>query len=142
RVMEFVVPCPPDTSAQGNRPVVQQSSTRRGGGPPPLRRRLGFPFDAEELDDVALLEAVEALELDATLEVRRHLAHVLLEALERRNLALKQVLAAAQHATGVRARDRAVAHVAAGDRVAAADPEDLADLGVRSHDFLERGLEH
>src|SRR5574338_532907 len=68
--------------------------------------RLRLAFHAEELDDVALFEAVEAFDLHAALEVGGDVAHVFLEALEARELALVQHLVVAHDARRVVAVDR------------------------------------
>src|SRR5687768_5326103 len=73
------------------------------------------------LDDVALLQVLEVLEADAALEARRHLTHVVLEALERRDRPVPDDGAVAQEAHLRAPRDRAVADVAA---CHLADPRD------------------
>src|SRR5688572_9677331 len=67
----------------------------------------------EDLDLVANLDVVEALDRQAALEAGLHLAHVLLEALERIELAGVHDDAGTDHAHG-----RATAHHAIGDHAA------------------------
>src|SRR5690606_27116982 len=81
-------------------------------------------------DLVAFFEVVEARDGDAALEAGRHLALVVVEALERVDLALVQLLAAAQHAGDRATTHRARADERTGDRVATADAEDLPHLGA------------
>src|SRR5262245_30925936 len=66
-------------------PVTAGRSTRRGHGS--RLRRGGDPFLDEDLDEVPDLDVVEALEADAALETGFHLAHVVLEAAQRSDLA-------------------------------------------------------
>src|SRR3954466_16073905 len=101
------------------------------------------------LDDVADLEVVEVLDADAALEPFAHLAHVFLEATERRDRAVVDLHAIADDARTTLAVDDAAAHVAAGDRAEAGDLEDLAhhrlagdDLALfRTEQALERGAD-
>src|SRR4051812_44734536 len=76
------------------------------------------------LDDVARLEVLEVREADAALEAGLHLAHVVLEPLERRDRAVPDDRALPEEAHLRAAGDGAVGDVAAGD---------LADPGHREH---------
>src|SRR6185312_3827860 len=104
-----------------------------GGGEPRLPR----PFPSERargLDDlvhlelVALLHIVEVLDRQAALEARLHLAHVVLEALQRIELAVVDHDVVAQHADLRAAAHEALLHVAARDHADLRDPVDLAHL--------------
>src|SRR5580692_11180887 len=94
-------------------------------------------LDLEALDDVLLLEIVEALEADAALHALLDLFDVVLEALERRQLAVPDDRAVANETDLGRALDVALGDVRAGDRDAL-DLEDLADLGLAVH-LLDEG---
>src|SRR3982751_3210997 len=101
------------------------------------------------LDDVADLEVVEVLDADAALESFAHLAHVFLEATERRDGAVVDLHAITDDARTTLAVDDAAAHGAAGDRAEAGDLEHLAhhrltgdDLTLfRAEEALERGAD-
>src|SRR5256885_6584348 len=73
----------------------------------------------EDLEDVTLAEVVEALEEDPALEALRHLAHVVLEALELRDRRLVDDRAVADDPGARAAADDAAGHVGAGDRAQA-----------------------
>src|SRR5258707_5789135 len=77
-------------------------------------------LDAVALDDVAGPHVLVLLEGHAALLARRHLAHLVLEALQRRQLAFVDDDVVADQADVRAALDDAVGHPAAGD---------LADLG-------------
>src|SRR5688572_8890889 len=83
---------------------------------------IGASQRARDLDDfvhlelVALLHVVEAADRQAALEPGLHLTHVVLEALERVELAVVDDDVVAQHADARAATDDAFEHVAAGDR--------------------------
>src|SRR5580658_4051002 len=86
-------------------------------------------LDLVALDDVLLLDVVVAIEADAALEALGDVLHVLLEALERRQLSVPQDGAVSKEARLGRALDRALGDVAASDR----DPLDLEeDANLRS----------
>src|SRR5262245_27899562 len=93
------------------------------------------------LDDVAVFEVLVVLEADTALEARLHLAHVLLEPLERRDRAVPDDDAVAQEAHLRPARDGAVTHEAPGDSTDTRHRDDLAHLGLAGDHFLELGLE-
>src|SRR4249920_2642572 len=86
-------------------------------------------LDAVRFDQVAHLDVVEVLDADAALEPLADLAHVVLEALQRRQRAVVHFHAVANDADAPGARDHAAAHETAGNRAKLRDLEDLADLG-------------
>ena len=75
------------------------------------------------------MEVAEVRERDAAVVAVGHLADVVLEALERIDAALRDLLAVAQDAAGCVARDPAVENVRPGDRRLAVDLVDASDLG-------------
>src|SRR5439155_27262909 len=106
-------------------------------------RRDGHPFHREHLDDVADLDVVELLEADPALESGLHLAHVVLEAAQRPDLAFvdDDVIAQEARLRVARARDAAFADDGARDRAELRDLEGLAHLCHADADFLEGRLE-
>src|SRR4029078_4467096 len=84
----------------------------------------------EGLDEVALLEVLVVLEPDAALEALPDLAHVVLEAAQRRDLALPDDRAFAQEPHLGAARDDAVRDVTARDPADPRHREHLAHLRV------------
>src|SRR3989442_4814165 len=84
--------------------------------------------DLEHLELVAFLEIREVLQRHAALEARLDLAHVVLEALERVDLAGMDDDVVAQHADLRIALDQALLHVAAGDGADLGDAEHLLHL--------------
>src|SRR3954467_10570326 len=104
--------------------------------------RTGDLDDLEHLELVADLEVVEVLEAEAALEALLHLAHVLLEALERIELAGVDHHAAADEAHGRAAAHHAVGHHAAGHGAHLRDLEDVAHLDGADHAFLALGGQH
>ena len=94
------------------------------------------------LDDVADLDVVEVLDADTALEPFAHFAHVVLEALERRERAVEHLDAVANDAHAALAVDDAAADRAAGDRSDARDLEHLAHFGFAEHDFALFGTQH
>src|SRR5690349_23025646 len=73
-------------------------------------------LDAIRLDQVAHFDVVEVLDSHAALEALADLAHVVLEALQRRQRPVVHLDAVADHADAAGARNHAAAHEAAGDR--------------------------
>src|SRR5687768_4453902 len=106
------------------------------------RERSGHLFRAVTLDDVVDLDVVEVLDTDTALEAFLHLAHVVLEPLERRDDALVHLDALAHHAHARLAVDHPAAHHAAGDGADLRDLEDLADLRLAQDDFALLGTQH
>src|ERR671911_1989530 len=84
--------------------------------------------DLVRLDDVAFLDVVEVLDPDAALEALGHLAHVILEALERPDTAVIDDDAVADDARPPVPNDRAADHVTTGDHADAGNPEQSAHL--------------
>ena len=75
---------------------------------PAARQRAALDLAGDvALEDVALLEVVVALEQDAALETRRDLAHVLLDAAQRADVAVPDERALAHHADTRRALELA-----------------------------------
>src|SRR3954470_15039593 len=96
------------------------------------RPSLELAFDLaclEDLEDVALLDVLIALERDAALVALGDLAHVVLEALERADPTGPDDRAVAHQPHRRTAADGAARDVAAGDRPHARRAERLAHLG-------------
>src|SRR6187401_1761473 len=108
-----------------------------------LGDRRGDALHGEDLDDVADLQIVVALEADAALEARLDLGHVVLEAAQRAELALVDLDVVAQQAglRLARALDDAVGDHAAADGAELRRLEDLPHFGRAEPHFLERRLE-
>src|SRR5665213_3617851 len=92
----------------------------------------GQLLGGEGFDDVAGLDVLEAGEVDTALDARTDFGDVVLDALERGDLALPDFLAVAQHADLCVAADEAVGDLAAGDLADLGDLEDLQDRGASS----------
>src|SRR3954453_12180138 len=86
---------------------------------PSNRLRPRYLFAVEELDLIADLEIVEALQAQAALIAGRHFSNIVLEALEGLHCPLVDHGAATQHPGAAVAGDPAVEHVEPGDHVAA-----------------------
>src|ERR1043166_5779758 len=109
-----------------------------------LRRRHGLhAFHGEDLDEIAGLQVIEALEADAALEARLHLADVVLETAQRANLAFEDDDVVAEQARGrlTGARDRSLGAHAAGNRADLRHLEHLAHFGGADAHLLERRLQ-
>src|ERR1700693_95943 len=74
-----------------------------------------FPLEAVCLDHVARFEGLETLEPDATLLAGGHLAHVLLEVVERADLPFEELLFPPEQLCPTAATDFAFDHAAARD---------------------------
>src|SRR4249919_613664 len=125
-------------------PRASRAVARRELIAPPSQPTSGagdFP-ELVGLDDVAGLEVLEVAKADAAFEALLHLAGVVLEPLQRRDLTVPDHDAVAQEPDARAARDHAVLHVATGHPADSRDREHLADLGVAGDDFFELGLEH
>ena len=83
----------------------------------------------------------EAVETDTALVPGRHLADVVLEALERAEFSFPDLLRATLDADVIATTDLPVEHVAARDGADARDVEDGANLDLPTVDLLELGLE-
>src|SRR5579864_526800 len=93
------------------------------------------------LDEVSRLDVLEPIEANAAVEARAHLGDVVLEAPQRRDLALvDHPVVPHQPDRGV-ARDEPLDHVAAGHRSHLRHLEGVADLGAADRDLAEGGLE-
>src|SRR5262245_14225594 len=124
------------------RPMTQAGGSRSRSKPPRRqdRRRDGdsratsdcqdslLLDHLEGLDDVAHLDVVVPSDPETALEAFLDLAHVVLEALQRVELAGVDDLAVANQAHPVVALDEALHHVAAGDVAELGDLEDLTHL--------------
>src|SRR4029079_2620356 len=111
----------------------------------PARRARSDPGDLaflERLDHVAGLEVLIVLEADTALEAVAHLAHVVLEAPQRGDLALPDDRAVAQEAHLGTTGDDATRDVATRDLADARHREDLSHLGIAGDDLFVLGLEH
>src|SRR5690606_14742194 len=121
-------------------PRVRRGGRRREAGE--RTRSRSTPRDLAELvglDDVALLEVLEVGEADAALVAGGDLGDLVLDALERLDLALPDHRALTEEAHLGATGDDAVQHVATGDPTHGRHPEDLAHLGVaRDHLFVLR----
>src|SRR4051794_25438043 len=84
----------------------------------------------EALEDVALLEVVEAVDDDPALEAGRHLADVLADVAEAVDVALEELLPSPDHPHVGAAADETIQDVAAGDDVVVRELEGLPDLGA------------
>src|SRR2546423_7917848 len=111
------------------RPARFESSLRSGGGSFVERRPLDLAR-LEDLEPVAFLHVVEAVEEDAALEALRNLADVVLEPLQLRDRRRVDHCAVADHADARVTTDDAVGDHAAGDRAEPRDPEERAHLGL------------
>src|SRR6185436_14196675 len=96
----------------------------------------------EHLELDALLDIGEVLERHAALEARLHLAHVVLESLERVDVAGVDDHVVAQHAHLRASLDHAFLDVAARDGADLRDAEYLPHLDHAEHRFLLLGREH
>src|SRR5690348_7014009 len=111
----------------------------------PPRRTLECPGNLQDFKDlelVLLLEVAEVLHRHAALEAGLHLAHVVLEALERVDLARMDDHVVAQHAQLRAALDEAFQHVAAGNGADLRNLEHLAHLDQPEHLLLLLRREH
>src|SRR5688572_31425115 len=101
-------------------------------------RRRHTRFDCDWSSDVCssdLLEVIEVLDRDTALEALTHLAHVVLEALERGDVSLVDLDGVAHDAHARLPVDDPAADDAAGDRADLRDLEHLAHLRVADDDF-------
>src|SRR6476619_4761521 len=111
------------------RPARFESSLRSGGRSFVERRPLDLAR-FEDLEDVALLHVVEAVEADAALEALCDLASVVLESLQLRDGRRVDHSTVADHTDARVATDHAVGDHAARDRAEPGDPEERAYLGL------------
>src|SRR5260221_6993218 len=128
---------PRDAAPTSSRRPPRSGALRRA---PRIERARDF-VDAVRLDQIADLHVVEVLDADAALEALAYLAHVVLEALERRERAVVYLDAAADQPHARRPRNHAGAHEAAGDGADFGDLEDLPHFGLAQHHFLVLGGE-
>src|SRR5579871_5769635 len=99
-----------------------------------------LPFDLpplERFENVADLHIRKVRDHDSALEALGHLADIVLEMLERLDLAREDNVAATADADVGVAGDLAVGDVTAGDHDAAGRLEPLAHLGLTQRDLLE-----
>src|SRR4051812_2322354 len=96
----------------------------------------------EHLELVALFDIGEVLERHAALEARLHFAHIVLEALERVDVAGVDDHVVAQHPYLGASLDHAFLNIAARDGADLRDAEYLAHLDHTEHRFLLLGREH
>src|SRR5882672_9100702 len=108
-----------------------------------LRRRHLYPLHREHLDGIAHLDVVVALEADAALEARLHLAHVVLEAAQRTDLPFvyHDVVTKQPRGRLAGARDAPLGDHAAGNRSDLRHLEHFADLRRADAHFLVRRIE-
>src|SRR5215467_16018669 len=97
--------------------------------PSSLQRALDG-FDFEGFDDVALLQVLVVGEGHAAFLAALHLAHLVLEALERGEFAFVDDHVVADEAHLGAAAHHALGHAAARDLADLGDREDLQDLGI------------
>src|SRR5919106_6342566 len=97
----------------------------------------GYLLRLEGLDQVALLDVLEALEPDAALESRLHLAHVVFEAPQGRDGRLVHDRAVSHEPRLRIATDRPVQHHAPRDQAQARHAERRAHLGLPQRNLLE-----
>src|SRR5690606_21500676 len=96
-------------------------------------------FDAETFDDIADAHVLVLLEGHAAFLTGRHFLDLVLEALERRELALVDHHVVADQANAGTALDQALGDPAAGDLADLGDVEDLEDLGVAALEAIATG---
>src|SRR5579872_7132369 len=99
-----------------------------------------FPLESIRLHGVARRECLVAFEPDAALLSRRHLAHVLLEMLERGYAPLEDLLLASEKLDPASTADLALQHPAAGDDSKSRDLDRGDDLDLALADLPERRL--
>src|SRR5215213_9668304 len=104
---------------------------------PSIRLRASYLFTVEELDLIADLEIVEALQAQAALITGRHFSDIVLEALEGLHRPLVDHGATAQHPGATVAGDPTIEHVEPGDHVTARQLEGLAHFRVAISHILE-----
>src|SRR6185503_10914431 len=126
-------------------PTQPAPKALRGGGRSRRRRVEIGALDLTRLVDlqhVAFLEVVEALEQDAALEALLDLADVVLEALQLRDPGLVDHGAVADDADVGAAANLAVRDVRAGNRAEPRDAEELPDLDLADRLLRANRLEH
>src|SRR5262245_53863137 len=108
---------------------------------PPLRGCQHAPH-REDLDHVADANVVELIEADAAFESALDLAHIVLEAAQRPDLALvdHDVVADEPRLAVAAARDAAFGDHAPGNRAELGHLEDAANRSHAQADFLERRI--
>ena len=124
---------------QDEGPRVRRPSSAR---PQPRLERPRDLLDAEALDDVAGAHVLVVLEGHAAFLAGRDLAHLVLEALQRLELAFVDDDVVAEQADIGAALDDAFGDPAAGDLADLRDLEDLQDLGVAEEGLAPLGREH
>src|SRR5436309_1438002 len=88
----------------------------------------GHLLGRKGLEDVAFLDVAEPVDADAALHAVRHFAGVVLEALERADLALEDLFATAHDFDFRIATDNSILHAAAGDGAHLGNTEDVDDF--------------
>src|SRR5688572_17656423 len=116
---------------------LSAAAARRALGGGALVELPGHLFYLVELHHIARLHVVEAFHADTALEPGVHLTHVFLEVLERRDLAVVDLHAVAQHTNPRVARRLALGDLGARDGSDLGDAEDLSHLGA-ADDLLAR----
>src|SRR5579864_6089861 len=101
-----------------------------------------FPLESIRLHGVAGREGLVTLEPDAALLSLRHLAHVFLEVLERRDTTLENLLSASEKLDPASTADLALQHTAAGDDAKARDLDRGDDLDLALANLSKRRLAH
>ncbi len=101
----------------------------------------GHLLCGEGFEKIAFFQIAVVGDADAALHAVGDFARVVLEALERGDLAFVDLLAAAHHLDFRVAADDAVLYTAAGDGADLGNPEDGEDFGAAEVAFLERGFE-
>src|SRR6202142_4792828 len=99
------------------------------------------PLGHEGLNGIAYLDVIEVGNAHAALHAVSHFAGIVLEALERRELALEDLLSIPHEANFRIALDGAVDHAATGNRAHLGDPEDVEHLGPADIVLLDGRLE-
>src|SRR5436190_20219952 len=105
---------------------------------PPMLKRPGDGLDVETLDDVTGADVLVVGERHAALLAGRHLAHLVLEALQRRERAFVDDDFCADQAHLGAALDLAFGNAATRDLADLGDVEHLQDLGIAEEDLAHR----
>src|SRR5436309_8386185 len=135
---------PLSESTSGRCSSIIPSATRAALTSPPAAalQRAGDLFGREHFGHVAWQDPGDGVDADAALLTVRHLAHVVLEALERGDRSRAEDRVAAAHAHPGAPHDLALGHVGARDRPQLGDDEDLSHLRAADDRLADLRREH
>src|SRR5437879_7594064 len=135
---------PLSESTSGRCSSIIPSATRAALTSPPAAalQRAGDLFGREHFEHVARQDPGDGVDADAALLTVRHLAHVVLEALERGDRPRAEDRVAAAHAHLGAPHDLALGHVGARDRPQLGDDEDLSHLRAADDRLADLRREH